>query len=90
MRGSWRGSCRKTYGLLGFGAILTVGGAVGTALFLRDIQTGKRIPPAQIAARLILPHVALLAGLGLLLAAVILLRKHIVIRSRLPKDDYKA
>lgn len=80
---------RKPHGLLGIGGILTLAGAVGTAAFLRDIQTAKQIPAAQIAARLILPHMALLTGLGLLLTAIILLRKQVVIRDRLPKDKHK-
>ncbi|MFU8781364.1 MAG: hypothetical protein ACNA71_10140 [Kiritimatiellia bacterium] len=89
----WKKRNRATsrdYALLFWGIILTVLGAIGTVAFLHEIQNGRKIPPGQIAARLILPHVALLAGLGLMLAAVILLRKHAIMQERRQDDSPKA
>jgi len=85
----WKKRNRATtrdYALLLWGVVLTALGAIGTVAFLQQIQEGRKIPPGQIAARLILPHVALLAGLGLMLAAVILLRKHVIMQERRQKD----
>jgi len=77
----------RNYWLLGSGLMLALLGGIGTGAFLYEIQKGGRIPPGQIAARLILPHIALLAGLGLMLAAVILLRKHTIIQERKPEEE---
>lgn len=76
----------RDYAFLIWGMILTVLGAIGTVAFLHEVRHGRSIPPGQVAARLILPHVALLAGLGLMLAAVILLRKHAIMQER-QKDE---
>jgi hypothetical protein len=73
---------KKNRGLLVAGIICTILGGTGTALFLREISAARTIPPGQVAARLILPHVALLTGLGLILAAVIISHKNRVLTER--------
>ncbi|MFU8780252.1 MAG: hypothetical protein ACNA71_04415 [Kiritimatiellia bacterium] len=73
---------KKNRGLLFAGIICTILGGTGTALFLREISAARTIPPGQVAARLILPHVALLTGLGLILAAVIIAHKNRVLAQR--------
>ena len=70
------------YGILLWGGLLSLLGGIGTISFLRDIQQGHRIPPGQIAARLILPHITLLTGLGMILAGMILLRKRAILQER--------
>lgn len=76
-RTTWR-----HYGLFVWGALLSILGGIGTISFLREIQHGEYIPLSQLATRLLLPHVALLTGLGLVLASIILLRKQAVMRDR--------
>ena len=77
----------KSYGLLLWGAILSILGAIGTVTFLREIQRGEHIPPAQLIVQLILPHMALLTGLGLMLAGCIILRKDAIMRERHLNDE---
>ncbi len=78
---------RNGYLLLAGGAVSALVGVVGTLTFLHEIQIGGRIPAGQIAARLILPHVILLLGLGMLLTGFILLRRDAVIRNRTEPED---
>ena len=77
---------RATLFLVWAGFGFSVAGGVGTASFLQKVRSGGQIPAGQVAARLVLPHVALLFGLGLILSAVILLRKQAVIAGRREED----
>ncbi len=82
----WQKLCahpsRNGYLLLGVGALCALIGAIGTIAFLREVHIGGRLPAGQIAARLILPHITLLFGLGISLTGFILLRRNAVIRQR--------
>ena len=80
-------STLRCYALFIWGFILSVSGGLGTILFLREIDRGSRIPPGQITARLILPHIALLTGLGMLLAGAIIMRRNAILLDREHKDE---
>ncbi len=80
-------STLRCYLLLLCGGICSVSGGIATILFLREIDRGGRMPPGQVAARLILPHMALLTGLGMLLAGVIILKRNAILRERQRKEE---
>ena len=81
--------CQQTYhrrsrhhALLVGGIILATAGAIGTLLFLYVMQQGRVIPPRQLAMRLILPHITLLTGIGMILSAILLIRKQRIMDER--------
>ena len=87
----WQKLCanpaRSGYWLMGGGALCVLIGSIGIVAFLREVHVGGRMPAGQIAARLILPHILLLVGLGIVLAGLIVLRRNAVIRQRQQDGD---
>ncbi len=78
----WGRTTLRNYALLLWGSLLTILGGVGTITFLCEMPDQESISLSQLATRLLLPHVALLTGLGFILASIILLRKQRVMQDR--------
>lgn len=64
------------------GGVLTVAGTVRLSAFLNRIQEYKTVTPGQLMRELVLPHVVLLAGVGLVTAAFVLFARCAIIRRR--------
>jgi hypothetical protein len=77
----------RCYRLFGVGAGLALFGVIGTIRFLFVMRSGEKILPNEMLVQLVLPHVALLGGLGCILMAGILLRKQLILQER--RDEAK-
>ncbi len=78
----------KTWlGLIFLGAVLAVGGCVQTMAFLNDVPTYKTITARQLVRQLVIPHMIMLCGLGLLVGSLIFAARHVVIRSRMRHQE---
>ena len=64
------------------GGILTVGGTIRLFAFLNRIRDYKAVTAGQLLRELVLPHVVLLAGIGLVTTALILFTRRAIIRRR--------
>lgn len=64
------------------GGVLTVAGTIYLSAFLNRIQDYKTVSPSQLMRELVLPHVVLLAGVGLVTAAFVLFTRRAIIRRR--------
>lgn len=81
----WMGRDRftiRSYWIFGIGFVLAILGAIGTIRFLFVMRSGEQILPSQMLMQLVLPHVALIAGLCCILMAGILLRKQLILQER--------
>ncbi len=67
---------------LAAGGVLTVVGTMRLSAFLNRIQDYKTVTPGQLMRELILPHIVLLAGVGLVTAAFVLFTRSAIIRRR--------
>lgn len=67
---------------LTFGMILAASGAIRTFGFLSIVHTYQHITARELLVKLILPHMLLLFGIGLMTAAFILITRSAVIHSR--------
>jgi len=64
------------------GGGLTIAGSIRLFAFLERIQASKTISAGQLLRELVLPHIVLLAGLGLVTTAFILFTRRAIIRRR--------
>jgi hypothetical protein len=64
------------------GGVLTVAGTIHLSAFLNRIQDYKTVTPGQLMRELVLPHIVLLAGVGLVTAAFVLFTRHAIVRRR--------
>jgi hypothetical protein len=62
--------------------VLTVAGAMRLFAFLDSVRGYKTVTSGQLLRELVMPHVVLLAGLGLMTTAFILLTRRAIIRRR--------
>jgi hypothetical protein len=69
------------------GSGLAVFGAVRTFGFLGIVHTYQRITARELILRLVVPHMLLLSGIGLITAAFILITRAVVIRSRIQHKE---
>lgn len=69
------------------GAVLALGGAVRTFRFLAVVHTYETVTARQLVRELIIPHMTLLLGLGLLTASLILATRAVVIGKRRQQKD---
>ena len=67
---------------LGAGVVMTVVGAIRLFAFLDRIREYKAVTAGQFLRELVLPHIVLLAGLGLVTAAFVLYARRAIIRRR--------
>jgi hypothetical protein len=65
------------------GAGLAIFGGVRTFGFLGIVHTYQSITARELILKLIVPHMLLLCGIGLITAAFILITRGVVIRSRI-------
>jgi len=68
------------------GGILTLFGTVRLVAFLNRVQAYKSLTAAQLFQELVLPHIVLLIGIGLVTAAFILFTRGAIIRKRQGHD----
>lgn len=80
----------RLYAMMAWGALLSILGGMGSVAFLREIHEGEDIRPLQLIVRLVLPHMALLTGFGLILASSMLLRKNAIIEDQQIPDQTEA
>ncbi len=64
------------------GLLLALTGGVRTLGFLRTVHTYQQISARELILKLIVPHMVLLTGMGLMTAAVVLLVRTAIIRTR--------
>lgn len=64
------------------GGVLTIVGTIRLSAFLNRIQDYKTVTPGQLIRELVLPHIVLLAGVGLVTAAFVLFTRRAIIRRR--------
>ncbi len=64
------------------GGVLTVVGASRLFAFLQRIRDYETLSPGQLMRELVLPHIVLLAGIGLITAAFVLFTRRAIIRRR--------
>jgi len=64
------------------GGTLTVVGTIRLFAFLDRIREDKAVTVGQLLRELVLPHIVLLAGLGLLTAAFVLYARRAIIHRR--------
>lgn len=69
------------------GVALALFGGIRTIGFLRIVHTYQQITARELLIRLILPHMLLLLGVGLVTAAFILITRAAVIRGRMRDED---
>lgn len=69
------------------GFLVSLGGGIATLVFLEEIDRGGRIPPGQLFRQLIVPHITLLLGLGIMLGAFIFMMRRRVIAKRLADPE---
>jgi hypothetical protein len=64
------------------GGVLTVVGAIRLFAFLQRVRDYETVSPGQLMRELVLPHIVLLAGVGLVTAAFVLFTRRAIIRRR--------
>lgn len=70
------------------GVLLTLYGAVRTVGFLKIVHTYASLTARELLVRLIIPHMVMLTGLGLLTGSVIFFTRTVIIRRRMRGDDH--
>lgn len=64
------------------GFLLTLFGSIRTLGFLRIVHTYQQISARELILKLIIPHMVLLTGMGLMTAAVVFFVRATIIRTR--------
>lgn len=64
------------------GGVMTVAGAIRLVTFLNRVRDYKTVTAGQLLRELVLPHIVLLAGIGLVAAAFVLFTRRAIIRRR--------
>ena len=64
------------------GGLLALVGAVRLIMFLNSIEAYKTVSAAQLFRLLVVPHIVLLAGFGLVATAFVLFTRRAIIRKR--------
>lgn len=64
------------------GGVMTVVGAIRLFAFLERVGNYKAVSAGQLLRELVLPHIVLLAGIGLVTTAFILFTRQAIIRRR--------
>lgn len=64
------------------GAVLTVAGTIRLFAFLDRVRDYKTVTSGQLLHELVLPHIVLLAGIGLVTAAFVLYTRRAIIHRR--------
>jgi hypothetical protein len=74
-------------GLITLGVVMLVGGGVQTIRFVNRVHMYKELTARQLAQELIIPHMIMLCGMGLLVASIIFMVRGAVVRARMNHDD---
>ncbi|MBT3193673.1 MAG: hypothetical protein HN341_14090 [Verrucomicrobia bacterium] len=68
------------------GFVMLVGGCTQTLRFLHNVPLYKELTARQLVRELIIPHMIMLCGMGVLVATVIFMVRGIIIHTRMQHD----
>ncbi len=72
--------------LIAIGVVMLVGGCTQTLRFLHNVPLYKEITVRTLVHELIIPHMIMLCGMGLLVASIIFMVHHKIIQTRMKHD----
>ncbi len=73
--------------LIALGLVMSLGGCIQTVAFLNDVQMYETITAKQLVRKLVIPHMVMLSGLGLLVGSLIFMARHAVIQIRMRHEE---
>lgn len=72
---------------IGFGLVMLVGGGTQTVAFLNNVPQYAHITARQLLRELIIPHMIMLSGMGVMVVGIIFMVRRAVIQTRLQHPE---
>jgi len=74
-------------GVIVLGGVMLIGGCTQTLAFLKNVQFYKELTARQLIHELIIPHMVMLCGTGVLVGGVIFMVRRTIIQTRMKHGE---